>query len=621
MGVAFSAGLDARRRPSRHLNILRLRRQHASAPERADGPRRVLILSANVGEGHAAAARALAQQLEDGHDDVEVTVIDGLRAMGRILHYVVEDGYRTQLRLMPWSYSLMYWMLEHVAPVRWIAAKVLFRLGARRLRGRIAEHAPDVIVSTYPAVTVVLGRLRELGYVDSLTVATITDMTGLFFWAQRGIDMHLVMYDESVASVEKIAGSGSVRLVRPLIAAEFLEPCGRAEAREALGLPVDGKVIVVSGGGWGVGDIAGAVDELARIPDAQLICLAGKNDAIREKLAGRFEGDPRVQVLGFTDRMPDLLAAADVLVHSTGGVTCLEAMARGCPVVSYGLPVGHAKINTRAMAQLELVRLAGSTDELLGHVNDTCSAPAAAAAAGVAAPRASDLVLDSPRRVATIPLWRLRLAHYSATLMVAVGAGTWMLSTDEVTALAAKVLAVHTVHAVRTTKPDVGLVVRTSQSAIPAVASHLQRLGLHATFALATVPTSATIQTLHALGDTPMCEVDRARALRWMQTRGKLRLEQRAFHLRRHFFYLAPQNGPTVGQLILAKSAGATPVEGSLQISAASPVPARPLRRGDVAIVTLDGSAASLRAFDRFAAELAAERLSGVSFAALQAGG
>jgi processive 1,2-diacylglycerol beta-glucosyltransferase len=599
---------------------LRLRRQHASAPERPDGPRRVLILSANVGEGHAAAARALAQQLDQGHEDVEVTVIDGLRSMGRILHYVVEDGYRTQLRLMPWSYSLMYWALEHLAPFRWAAAKLLYRLGARRLRARIAEYAPDAIVSTYPAVTVVLGRLRELGYLDALTVATITDMTGLFFWAQRGIDMHLVMYDESVASVERIAGSGSVRLVRPLIAAEFLEPCGRGSAREALGLPVDGKVIVVSGGGWGVGDIAGAVDELARIPDATLICLAGKNDAVRDKLTERFAGAPRVRVLGFTDRMPDILAAADVLVHSTGGVTCLEAMARGCPVVSYGLPVGHAKINTRAMAQLDLVRLAGSTDELLDHVTATCAAGAPTGAAAAVAPRACDLVLESPRRVTTIPLWRLRLAHYGASLMIALTAGVWMLSTDEVTALAQRVFAVHPIHVVATAKPDVGLVVRTSQAALPAVAAHLRRLGLHATFALATVPTPATIQTLHAFGDTPMCEVDRARALRWLQTGGKLRTEARAFHMRHHFFYLAPQNGPTVGQLLLAKHAGATPVEGSLQVDAVRPVPARPPRRGDVAVVTLDGSPASLRSFDRFAAELDAERLTGVTFSALQGG-
>ena len=66
--------------------------------------------------------------------------------------------------------------------------------------------------------------------------------------------------------------------------------------------------------------------------------------------------------------MPQLLAAADVLVHSTGGVTCLEAKAAGTPVVSYGLPVGHARLNTRAMATLDLLRLANNTDELREHV-------------------------------------------------------------------------------------------------------------------------------------------------------------------------------------------------------------------------------------------------------------
>ena len=75
-----------------------------------------------------------------------------------------------------------------------------------------------------------------------------------------------------------------------------------------------------------------------------------------------------MHVYGFTDKMPELLAAADVLVHSTGGVTCLEAMAAGTPVVSYGLPVGHARLNTRAMAALDLLRLANDTDELREHV-------------------------------------------------------------------------------------------------------------------------------------------------------------------------------------------------------------------------------------------------------------
>jgi processive 1,2-diacylglycerol beta-glucosyltransferase len=345
------------------------RRHRTPISRRRPGPKRVLILSADVGEGHAAAARALARQIESAPEPAEVTVIDGLAAMGPLLQPVVEDGYRVQLRFFPWTYTAIYWLLESVAPVRVLARKLLCLFGSRPLARHIAEHEPDVVVSTYPAVTVVLARLRRTQVVRCPTVATITDLTGLFFWAQPGIDSHLVMYGESMRSVERIAGRGSARLVRPLISSEFLEERPQVESRDALGLPDEGRMVVVSGGGWGVGDIEGAVREIAGISDVSaIVCLAGRNEQLRVRLETDFAGEPRVHVYGFTERMPEILAAADTLVHSTGGVTCLEAKATGTPVVSYGLPVGHARLNTRAMADLGLLRLANDTDELREHV-------------------------------------------------------------------------------------------------------------------------------------------------------------------------------------------------------------------------------------------------------------
>ena len=268
----------------RQLNDLRLRRRHEPPTPRAAGPQRVLILSADVGEGHAAAARALKQQLEACGEPVEVSIIDGLAAMGERLRSVVEDGYRTQLRVSPRSYAVYYWLLEHLAPMRFITKQMLCRMGAAPLRREILRRDPDVVVSTYPAITVVLSQLRRRQLLNVPTVATITDMTGLFFWAQRGIDTHLVMYDASVRDVERIAGRGSVQVVRPLIAAEFLEPRDRGAARAALGLSAARRVVVVSGGGWGVGDLEGAVTELLRIPDATVICLAGRNESERRAL-------------------------------------------------------------------------------------------------------------------------------------------------------------------------------------------------------------------------------------------------------------------------------------------------------------------------------------------------
>jgi processive 1,2-diacylglycerol beta-glucosyltransferase len=594
------------------------RRKTDIVPPRADRPRRVLILSADVGEGHAAAARALKAQLDAGTEPVEVKLIDGLREMGHVLKLVVEDGYRVQLRFIPWTYTLVYWMLERFAPARLSARFWLCALGSRPLQRRIEAFDPDVVVSTYPAVTVVLARLRRLGRIKCPTVATITDLTGLFFWAQPGIDQHLVMYGESIESVEKIAGPGSARLVRPLIAADFLEPHDTDAARETLGLPLEGRVIVVSGGGWGVGDIEGAVRRLLEIPDATLVCLAGRNEPAQRRLERTFAGDARVRVLGFTQEMPELLAAADVLVHSTGGVTCLEAKARGCPVVSYGLPVGHARINTAAMAQLELLRLANNADELVEHVESSYAENGRATAASIPALDAASIVLDTPLRVRPIASWRPRVAQFAGVAAIALSAGTWTMSTDEVTALASVFLRVHAIKTVKTHRPDVAVIVRTPAAAVDRVATILHREGIRASFASTTVPTRAAITRLHALGDDPLAEIKPAGALRWLQTRTALRRQARAMHPRRHhFFFLQPRSGLSVGQLVLARTAGASPVAGDVRIDSTSPMPQRPLRAGDVVVVTLDGSDASIASFERVAWALSHEGLSAVPLSTL----
>jgi processive 1,2-diacylglycerol beta-glucosyltransferase len=593
------------------------RRNRTPTSRRLPGPRRVLILSADVGEGHAAAARALARQIEESPQQADVTVIDGLAAMGRLLRPVVEDGYRVQLRFFPWTYTVVYWLLKRVAPIRALARRLLCLLGSRPLARNIAEHEPDVIVSTYPAVTVVLARLRRTGVVSCPTVATITDLAGLFFWAQPGIDMHMVMYGESMDSVERIAGRGSVRLVRPLISAEFLEPRSPVAARRTLNLPEEGRVVVVSGGGWGVGDITGAVREFIPVPEvSSIVCLAGRNDQLAEKLHSVFAGEPRVHVYGFTDKMPDLLAAADVLVHSTGGVTCLEARAAGTPVISYGLPVGHARVNTRAMAALDLLQLANDTAELREHVEASFASDQGGPLRNVTpppavhGPSAVDVVLDVPQRVRPIPRWRLRLVAFATQLVLLLGAGAWLMSTDEVTALATNILQVHPLSQVKTAQPDVGVIVRAPARDVPYVAAQLAARGIHVSFAGdGSVPSRATIAELRSLGDELLPGVPGSAALRWVRTRSVLRSQARALGLGHRFYYLQPRGGLSLGQLVLARTAGATPVSGALRLSATGPLPQRPTRAGDVLVVEVDGSISSLLGLERIVSWLGTDRL------------
>jgi processive 1,2-diacylglycerol beta-glucosyltransferase len=627
------------------------RRNRTHTSRRRPGPKRVLILSADVGEGHAAAARALARQIDCSTEPTEVTVIDGLAAMGPLLQPVVEDGYRVQLRFFPWTYTVVYWLLENIAPVRVLARKLLCLLGSRPLARSIAAHEPDVVVSTYPAVTVVLARLRRTQAVRCPTVATITDLTGLFFWAQPGIDTHLVMYGESLDSVERIAGRGSARLVRPLISSEFLDERSQADSRRALELPGQGRMVVVSGGGWGVGDVEGAVRTIADIPEvSSIVCLAGRNEQLQQRLRDDFAGEPRVHVYGFTERMPEILAAADTLVHSTGGVTCLEAKATGTPVVSYGLPVGHARLNTRAMADLGLLRLANNTRELGEQVQasfaehhavsgraahpregllaiagqNTIAAPELADTPGTGAalssesqseqaldPAAVDLVLDAPRRVRPIPLWRLRMIAFATQFVLLLAISTWLMSTDEVTAVAALFLGGHALKQVDTTAPDVGLVVRAPAGEVPWLADELERAGVHASFADNGAYAPATITDLHLLHDELIPELPHSGSVfRWVRTRGTLRRQAHALGLHHRFYFLQPPKGLTVGQLVLARSAGATPVAGAMRLKAGGSLPHRPARAGDVVVVSAEDLPSSLDGIERIVSWLRSEGLS-----------
>lgn len=385
-------------------------------------------------------------------------------------------------------------------------------------------------------------------------------------------------------------------------------------------------MVVVSGGGWGVGDVEGAVRELCRVPEvSSIVCLAGRNEQLHARLSATFARESRVHVYGFTDAMPQLLAAADALVHSTGGVTCLEAKATGTPVVSYGLPVGHARLNTRAMAELELLRLANDTGELREHVQASFASdeprrqqtgPVQTAAGEH--PHAVDVVLGASRRVSPIPLWRLRLAAFSVQLVLLLGGGMWTMSTDDVSAWAAAILDVHPLVHVQTHRPDVAMIVRAPAGEVTRVASELAAQGIHASFADGGVHAPATIAALRSLGDELLPELPSGSSiLRWVRTRGALRAQALALGLRRRFYFLEPAGGLTVGQLLFARTAGATPVKGTLRLWARGPLPQRLARAGDVLVVAGDGSGASVWGMERIVSRLAAERLSVESLTAL----
>jgi UDP-N-acetylglucosamine:LPS N-acetylglucosamine transferase len=333
-------------------------------------PPRILILTASVGEGHDAPARRLADQLRAERPDVVVETEDCLAAMGRAVSAVSDNAARVVFFRFLWLWDLGFWMFAGFAMTRRATQFLLVRFGARGLLHLISSHHPDIVVSTYPHATEVLGRLRKAGRLPVPVCAVITDLAGLRYWATPGADLHLVTHPESIDEVRTIAGDETkVHCVHGFTAPEFLVPRELFDARHALNLDPGAKIVLVSGGGWGVGDVEGAVREVLSVEGVdQVVCLCGHNAELRSQLERDFAGDGRVRVEGFTDEMPDWLAAADALVHSTGGLTVLEALMRGCPAISYGWGRGHVRAHNRAFRRFGLAEVAATPAALRSAV-------------------------------------------------------------------------------------------------------------------------------------------------------------------------------------------------------------------------------------------------------------
>ncbi len=320
---------------------------------------RILILTASVGEGHDRPAQTLHAQILAERPDSEVVVADCLEPMGRLVAWFSAGAAEIVFYRFQWVWDLGFWVFAGNRVTRAASQRLMTRLGGPGLMRLIADVDPGVIVSVYPNATEVLGRLRRSGRLRIPVVAAITDLAAMHYWASVGVDTHLVTHPESIDEVRSIVGpDAAVSCVHGFTLPAFLEPRSIFDARRALGLPDAGKVVLVSGGGWGVGDVDGAVVEALSIAEVvSVVCLCGRNEDLRGRLLARFGKEPRVRVEGFTEEMPEWLAAADVLVHSTGGLTVLEAIMRGCPAISYGWGRGHVRVNNRAFRRFGLAEV------------------------------------------------------------------------------------------------------------------------------------------------------------------------------------------------------------------------------------------------------------------------
>ena len=333
--------------------------------------KKVLIMSASTGGGHNRAARAIKEELTNKSIDgitIDCEIIDSLKIVNGTMDKLISRGYEKSAKYTPKAWGGVYKLTEsNLISRNEFKDNPLTSLISRKLKKLIEVKKPDLIIGTHPFPMIALSTLKkhsqlsknnELStftesfhkYYQNLDIppliTVLTDYTTHSAYIQNEIDYYIAGHEyvkelliEDGIEAEKIKPYGIP------VEKSFLTNRSRETVLSELNLDPNKFTVLLMGGSFGAGSIKDTLSELISIDrDFQIIVITGRNKSLKEKLEKNLMSheqsiDKNIRVLGFTDKMNDLLSAVDILVSKPGGLTTTESLLKEVPmIVPYFIP-------------------------------------------------------------------------------------------------------------------------------------------------------------------------------------------------------------------------------------------------------------------------------------------
>ncbi len=322
---------------------------------------RVFFATIAAGGGHVATARALAEALHaDYPEEFETRVSDVMAEFGAA---GLDRGHKAS-----WKALLRRPRLVRLGQRLTDAAPALTRASqglaldafARGIARELNELGPDLVVANHGWLATVFAAARNrYGLRAPVVVYATEPFDASALWSEPRGELLLA---PSLAARDDLVRLGvkpeRIKVVGYPVRQAFLSPPSRAAARAHLGLE-EGFTILLSLGAEGLAGRAPAMVKRLLDTGSRLLVLTGRNAALKAELDELATRRPGLVPYGFTDEMPTLLAASDIVVGKAGPASTMEALAVGRPV----LVTAYAGLNELAVVRfLEAHELGGRVE-------------------------------------------------------------------------------------------------------------------------------------------------------------------------------------------------------------------------------------------------------------------
>ncbi len=340
---------------------------------------KILILHASVGAGHTRAAQAVAAALKLESPDANVVMVDALDLARPLFKRAYGDGYLKLIEKAPSLFGLLFDMTDKPPKGKSFGdglRRAVQRWGANQLAELVENGGWDVVVHTHFLAPELIATLRRRGRTAAPQLTVVTDYDAHRIWVHDPTERYCVASPVAAASLRAHGVPASAIEVTGIpVMPAFSAPVDKEAVRKAFGLSGAYPVVVQSSGGHGLGPIEETFRALlaASIP-TELVVVCGRNESARKRLASiRPPGRHRVRVVGFTDRMRDLMAVADLLVTKPGGLTVSEALACGLPMALISPIPGQEVRNADYLLENGAAVKANSPAALTGKIEELLS--------------------------------------------------------------------------------------------------------------------------------------------------------------------------------------------------------------------------------------------------------
>ncbi len=307
-----------------------------------------------MGVGHTAAANAVREALEQHYPGTQSRVVNSYKYAAFVVSSVVSNGYLGMVKTIPQMYRYLYTRAERATQVGPFRAWV-HQFTANNLRELMLRERPDVVVCTHAFPCGVMAEYRRQ-FDDAPPVAgVVTDFAVHAYWAND----ETAAYAVATPSMRSALSARGVRAERihitgiPVRAAFGVVPQDPRDVRERLGLPPDGNVVLLMGGGLGIGPLSAMLKALDALD--QPVCavaIVGRSARAEQRVIDCAAGvGYPVRVVRFVENVYDYMHAADVLISKPGGLTSAEALAARLPMVLFKPLPGQEERNTQHLVR------------------------------------------------------------------------------------------------------------------------------------------------------------------------------------------------------------------------------------------------------------------------------